>query len=48
MHHNRTLPGLESFHVTETREENGYYHIYIERPREIVPCPVCQTSTQKI
>ncbi|NIK13490.1 transposase [Alkalibacillus almallahensis] len=48
MHHNMTLPGLESFHVTETREENGYYHIYVERPREVLPCPACQTSTQKI
>ncbi len=48
MHHNMTLPGLESFQVIGTREENGYYHIYVERPREMTPCPVCQTSTQKI
>ncbi|MDQ0350857.1 hypothetical protein J2R98_000660 [Alkalibacillus filiformis] len=39
-----TLPGLESFQVIGTRDENGFYHIYVERPREMTPCPDCQTS----
>ncbi|MET3681924.1 transposase [Alkalibacillus flavidus] len=48
MYLNMTLPGLESFRVIEAREEKGFFHIHIERPRDWTPCPACQTLTQKV
>ncbi|WP_051189163.1 transposase family protein [Halalkalibacillus halophilus] len=48
MLHNITLPGLKSFQTVGTREEEGMYHVYIEKPRETTTCPACESLTNTV
>ena len=48
MHFNMTLPGLEEVTVTRMEEMDGIFRIFVEIPKQIQTCPVCEEPTSRV